>query len=650
MPDHNLRLFAPGIVLRLRIVFVAVSIALVCVTLVTFSQMRLLNASIEELTETSFSAFVTTEETERSLKSLLLLLQRVDSARSLNDLGPLGALTEEQLDILRAKTLAMTGYHTQGETVVAMQNALMEIDIGARSILDIQRVILERETNIAVLANALEAAGVKARTYFEEMSYAAALSSRGTTPDIQIESPKQLEAFVQGYNESLALANTITAISLEVEAVIDAVIGLQNLSEVRDLEILYNSLRHKMRNIAVLTGQLIDNETRVDLALVVLEIRTILFGETGIINEVSQSQTLRDALLEAKRVQFVPIERISGISAKMLTDARAEIDASRQHLESATRHFVTILAAVLLLMLVVIAVTLVWVVERQINKRMGRLTKAVLAIADGDTEYEVDVSGPDELGKMADALKVFKSNAEELHRSNAELEKFAYVAAHDLRSPLRAIQDLSGWLLEDPDNVFSGDGQQYMALMTGRIERLNQLLTDLLEYSRVGSLGLEFSNVSIEAIVQETAEMLDPMHKFEIGFVGNCYSVVTYATPLRQILLNLVNNALKHHDKKIGKVTIDARIEGDRLVCRVHDDGAGIDPKYHGKIFGLFQTLKSRDEIEASGLGLAIIHKMLERIGGRISVVSDPSKMRGATFVFDVPIGIATTEDIKKAA
>lgn len=650
MSQRGLPTFAPGIVLRLRIVFFAMSVALVCVMLVTFGQMRFLNASIEELTETSFSTFVTTEETERTLKSLLLLLHRVDGVQTLDDLAPLGILAEEQLDILGDRTRDMAETHTPGETVFAMQKALTEIDIGTRSILKIQKGIMGHEANIAVLTGALEQSGVEARTYFEEMSYAAALVAQNKTANVNIDSPKQLEAFVQDYNESLALANTVTTMSLEVEAVIDAVIGLQSFVEIRDLSIPYNNLRHKMRNIAVLTGQLADNETRTNLARVILEMRAILFGDDGVVAEVSQLHSLRDALAQAKQAQFAPIERISGISAEMLAAARAEIDASRQRLEHATQRVITILVAVLLLMLLAITATLIWVVERQINKRMARLTKAVLAIADGETSYEVNVSGPDELGKMANALQVFKSTAEELHRSNAELEKFAYVAAHDLRSPLRAIQDLSGWLLEDEENVFSGEGKQYMALMTGRIERLNQLLTDLLEYSRAGSVGLEFSNVSIKDIVQETAEMLDPMCNFEIGFVGSCESVVTYETPLRQILLNLINNALKHHDEKTGKVTVDARVDGDRLHCQVQDDGAGIDPKYHSKIFGLFQTLKSRDEVEASGLGLAIIHKLLERLGGKISVESNPDTMRGTSFVFDVPIKAAHTKHIKKAA
>lgn len=630
--------------------FAIVSIALVSVTLVTFGQMRFLNNSIETLTETSFSTFVTTEETERSLKSLLLLLQRVENTKELSEIPPLGDLTEQQLNILREKTAKIAPADAASEVANAMHLALTDIDVGARSILNLQSAILEGEARISVLAQVLKRAGDEARTHFEEMSYAAADSAQMRVRTSQIKSPKQLEAFVQNHNANLALAHTVTTLSLEVEAVIDSVIGSQNFSEVRDMPLAYTQLRHKMRNIAVLTGQLLDNQTRTDLAQVILDMRSILFSEAGIVAEVTGLQSLRVELSNAKHEQFAPIGRVSDISAKMLSAARADIEISRRGLEGATQKVTVILIVVMLLLLLGISVTLILVVERQINKRMARLTKAVLAIAGGETNYKVDVSGPDELGKMANALQVFKSNAEELHRSNAELEKFAYVAAHDLRSPLRAIQDLSGWLLEDTENVFSGEGQQYMALMTGRIERLNQLLTDLLEYSRAGSVGIEYSDVSIKEAVRETAEMLDPLCQFEIKFTGICENVMTFGTPLRQILLNLINNAIKHHDQKSGKITVGAYVKDDRLICTVQDDGIGIDPKYHSKIFGLFQTLRSRDEVEASGLGLAIIHKLLERVGGSISVRSDPTIQRGTAFVFNLPIKVAGAHPIKIAA
>jgi len=280
---------------------------------------------------------------------------------------------------------------------------------------------------------------------------------------------------------------------------------------------------------------------------------------------------------------------------------------------------------------------MIFVVETQINKRMARLTKAVLAIAGGKTDYKVDVSGADELGSMATALEVFRLNAEELRRSNIELEKFAYVAAHDLRSPLRAIQDLAEWTLEDSENVFSADSRCNMDLLQSRIGRLNKLLSDLLEYSRAGKETEDVSEISMECIVNETAELLDPNGNYGIRHLGPCDVVQTFSIPFRQIVLNLINNAIKHHDRKEGAVTVETYLDGDRIRCSVQDDGPGIPPEYHDRIFGLFQTLRPRDEVEGSGLGLAIIYKLLEHYGGSIQVQSDPDIGRGCKFTFDLP-------------
>ena len=112
---------------------------------------------------------------------------------------------------------------------------------------------------------------------------------------------------------------------------------------------------------------------------------------------------------------------------------------------------------------------------------------------------------------------------------------------------------------------------------------------------------------------------------------------VTYGTPLRQIILNLLGNSIKHHDRRDGEVAVELRPGGGRLSFTVRDDGPGIEKAYHDKIFHLFQTLKPRDEVEGSGLGLAIIRKSVEFYGGTVRVESDPTVGRGTSFIFDLP-------------
>ncbi len=202
---------------------------------------------------------------------------------------------------------------------------------------------------------------------------------------------------------------------------------------------------------------------------------------------------------------------------------------------------------------------------------------------------------------------------------------------------MRAVQDLAEWTLDDEENSFSEDGKQNMSPLLRRTFRLNPLHKDLLEYAWVGKETDNFIPVSIQRIVAETAALVDPERHFKIIYRGPDAVAMTFATPMRQILLNLISNAIKHHDKRAGEIWVDKRFEGRHLICTAADDSPGIPPKYHDRIFGLFQTLRPRDDVEGSGIGLAIIHKLLTFHDGPIKVVSDPDIARGADFEFHLP-------------
>ena len=153
---------------------------------------------------------------------------------------------------------------------------------------------------------------------------------------------------------------------------------------------------------------------------------------------------------------------------------------------------------------------------------------------------------------MARALTVFRTTAEELRRSNIELEKFAYVAAHDLRSPLRAVHELSLWVLEDEDNALSAESRSYLLMSQQRIDRLNRLLADLLDYARAGQDQPASEPVHLGRLVTELARYIDTEGRFKITFTGAEQVVDAQLTPLQQILGNLISNAIKHHDISSG--------------------------------------------------------------------------------------------------
>jgi two-component system, LuxR family, sensor kinase FixL len=224
--------------------------------------------------------------------------------------------------------------------------------------------------------------------------------------------------------------------------------------------------------------------------------------------------------------------------------------------------------------------------------------------------------------------------ASELERSNRELDQFAYSASHDLRSPLRAIAQMASWMTEDHGKELPEDVCRDLALIQRRVRRMQQLLDDMLEYARVGRQDGDLSGVDSEKLVQEIIDLLAPPPGFDIC-VGPMPSLVTHRAPLSQVLRNLIGNAIKHHDHAVGHIEISAVDKGDAVEFVVRDDGPGIPREYHEEIFRMYSTLKPRDVVEGSGMGLAMVRKILDNRGGEVHVES--AEGRGATFRFTWP-------------
>ena len=210
--------------------------------------------------------------------------------------------------------------------------------------------------------------------------------------------------------------------------------------------------------------------------------------------------------------------------------------------------------------------------------------------------------------------------ARELRRSNEELEQFAYVASHDLKAPLRGIENLVGWIEEDLEGTLSGDTRTNMDLLKSRVRRLESLLDDLLAYSRAGRADGIVDAVDTRALVAELAVLVSPPEGFEVTGAPGLPTLQALRAPLTQVLQNLINNAVKHHDHPgTGHIRVDAvPATGGFVEFTVTDDGPGIPEQFRERVFGMFQTLRPRDQVEGSGMGLAIVRKLVERQGGTV--------------------------------
>jgi signal transduction histidine kinase len=221
---------------------------------------------------------------------------------------------------------------------------------------------------------------------------------------------------------------------------------------------------------------------------------------------------------------------------------------------------------------------------------------------------------------------------EELQRSNEELESFAYVASHDLRTPLRNIESLAEWIVEDAGDALPPECREHLDLMRQRVESMDQLLNGLLQYSRVGRKENAAEPVETGDVVAEVIELINPPERFTFDVAGDLPVLTAPRMAIRRVIQNLIENAVKHHNREDGRVEISCRENSDFFEFSIRDDGPGIEPRFHDRIFKMFQTLRSRDDDGGSGMGLAIVKKTVESFGGRVHLDSLPSE--GACFRF----------------
>jgi PAS domain S-box-containing protein len=222
-----------------------------------------------------------------------------------------------------------------------------------------------------------------------------------------------------------------------------------------------------------------------------------------------------------------------------------------------------------------------------------------------------------------------------LERSNQELDQFAYITSHDLRAPLRGIANLSRWIEEDLGENLTEETRQQLELMRGRVNRMEAMIEGILEYSRIGRVPIKRERVDVGALLAEIVDLLAPPPGFTIEIAPGMPILVTKRIRLQQVFQNLIGNALKHHHRPEGHIRVSVQDAGEFYEFAVTDDGPGIAPQYHDKVFVIFQTLEARDKVESTGVGLSLVKKIVEDQGGAIYLES--AEGAGATFRFTWP-------------
>ena len=239
----------------------------------------------------------------------------------------------------------------------------------------------------------------------------------------------------------------------------------------------------------------------------------------------------------------------------------------------------------------------------------------------------------DNTGRKAQETKLL-NYSKSLERKNDELDKFAYIVSHDLKAPLRAINNLSVWLEEDLESLMDQSMKDQFKLLRGRVHRMEGLIQGILEYSRIGRTTNKTDEVDVSFLLKEIKDSLGLEGENKLRFPSNLPVINTDRILLNQIFSNLISNGYKYNDKKSKLVEVKCTKEKDKYIFSVEDNGIGIEKEYTDKIFEIFQTLHARDKIESTGVGLAIVKKILDDRRQVISVESEVGKGSRITFTW----------------
>jgi signal transduction histidine kinase len=308
------------------------------------------------------------------------------------------------------------------------------------------------------------------------------------------------------------------------------------------------------------------------------------------------------------------------------------------------------------IVLVVGALGLILLIRRTVLRPVSALTGQVRRVSQGDLTHPLQVSGPAEIAELvahvdamrnhileewreaAEARAKLDEQTKELRRSNAELEQFAYVASHDLQEPLRKVASFCQMLERRYSDVLDDRGRQYIDFAVDGAKRMQSLINDLLNFSRVGRVNRDMTVVNCEAVLAGALDNLGlARSESDAGITWDPLpEMIGDATLLTQLFQNLIGNAIKFRSDEQPRVHISARRTSDSWEFACSDNGIGIDAAYADRIFLIFQRLHPKDEYAGTGIGLALCKKIVEYHGGRIWLDTEPEQ-QGTTIRWTLP-------------
>ncbi len=382
-------------------------------------------------------------------------------------------------------------------------------------------------------------------------------------------------------------------------------------------------------------------------------------GEEVVIGYTADIDDHRYCLVSHKTsTSLAPIKEIGDRNDQLMSDINLQV-------------ILSILIEIIIAIIILIGVA--FILNIRLTKPLVDMADKAKKIQEGNLNVSVDEQGDNEISELAKAFNQMAINlayenserkmaekalrrahddlenqvqertielrhkTKELERSNAELEQFAYVASHDMQEPLRMVSSYVQLLGRRYKDKLDKDADEFIAYAVDGATRMQQLINDLLTYSRVGTKGKPFEPTDSETVFKLATDNLKVAIE-ESGAVithNSLPNVMADSSQLIQLLQNLIGNGIKFRGEEPLKINVSAAKKENEWLFSVSDNGIGIDPKHKERIFQIFQRLHSSNEYQGTGIGLAVSKKIVERHGGRIWVESEPGK--GSTFYFTIP-------------
>ncbi|MGC4866962.1 sensor histidine kinase [Micromonospora sp. DT53] len=428
------------------------------------------------------------------------------------------------------------------------------------------------------------------------------------------------------------------------------------------------------KSVVVSMRTLLDNYPQIDQELRTVEERVTGWRQSvaePVITTTEQNGTSAGQALvtEAARQQFDEVR-------SAVNDLQEEVLAAREQTANDVRTSSNVLVVLLIvaaLVVVVAGAVLLLSLDRMVVRPLTGLATQVREVAEGDYQHRIATVGPPEfirLGEDVDAMRQkiaadlaevraareriewvnsqLQKQAEELTRSNRDLEQFAYVASHDLQEPLRKVASFCQLLQRRYAGQLDERADQYIAFAVDGAQRMQRLINDLLAFSRIGRLTTGFVEVDLNKVMGDVAGQTEAARQYaDAELTWTELPVISGEEPLlTNLLANLVSNSIKFRRPDVpSKVHVSARLVGAEWEISCQDNGIGIEPEFADKIFVIFQRLHSKDAYPGTGIGLAIVKKIVEYHGGRVWVDTDVPE--GTAIRFTLP---ALPGDVAAAA